>query len=270
MIFFPPAKINIGLNILDKYEDGFHRIESVLYKTPLTDVLEIVHSSEKNSFNYSGIIAQGETNLVERAAVLFFHKSQITNRFFKIHLHKNIPIGAGLGGGSADAAYCLMGLNKMCNEPLSQPQLERLAADLGSDCVFFLKQGPQYLNGRGHELSLVNLDLSNYYLLIVKPEVSISTASAYQKTKLNKKEASLIKFDFNQIYLWNENISNDFEAITFSEYPKLKMIKDTLYSKGALYASMSGSGSAFYGIFNKAVKLNHFFSDHFYFFKKFA
>ncbi len=248
MIVFPNAKINIGLNVISKREDGYHNIETIFYPVKLSDALEIV-DSEKTEFTLSGIEIGGpfEDNLIYKAYQLI--KKDFNLPRFKIHLHKTIPFGAGLGGGSSDAAFTLKLLNEHFNLGLDSVQLEKYASLLGADCAFFINNKPAFASGIGDQLKPVEIDLSGYEILIVKPNVAVNTSVAYGNIKPAKPSFSLMELNKIPLSEWKNTVLNDFEKTVFQNYPEIQNLKETLYDMGALYASMSGSGSAVYGIF---------------------
>ena len=272
MVCFPNAKINIGLNIIEKRPDGFHNIETVMY--PLTgvvsDALEIVQSSKFKVQN-SGIEIPGSEseNLCVKAYNLI-RKDYPQVPEIEIHLLKAIPIGAGLGGGSADAAFFIRLLNDKFELGISWGEMHHYARQLGSDCSFFVSNKPAFAEGKGDQLESVNLNLSGYYVALVCPDIHINTAEAYRGVILHpgpegRKHQSPSR-DLGQtvaelpVAQWKKYIHNDFEDSLFPKYPELKKIKEKLYSLGALYASMSGSGSAMYGIFKRNPALSGKFS----------
>jgi 4-diphosphocytidyl-2-C-methyl-D-erythritol kinase len=250
MISFPNAKINLGLLITEKRTDGFHNLETVFYPVGWSDVLEFVVSGEFQ-FTSSGIPISGdpESNLVVKAYRLFAKEFNLP--ILKIHLHKNIPFGAGLGGGSSDAAFMLRMLNKTFELNLSEAELIDFAAKLGSDCPFFILNKPVFASGRGEIMNIINMTINGHFLLLVKPPLEVSTARAFQYIVPKKSERSLTELLALPISDWKENVVNQFESSVFQQYPEIKTVKDTLYSLGAIYASMSGSGSCVFGIFNK-------------------
>ena len=246
MILYPNAKINLGLNILQKREDGYHDISSVLYPVnDCFDVLEII-KSEEFEFIKSGLeIPQGE-NLCIKAWKLLQTVFDISN--VKIHLHKQIPIGAGLGGGSSDASFTLKALNKIFNLKLSNRELEKYALELGADCPFFIDNTPKLVEGIGEKMTKINIDLSDFKIKLVNPEIHISSSDAYDGVipvipKLYPQE--IIQLSVKE---WKGKLKNDFEDSIFQKYPNLKNIKENLYSEGSIYVSMSGSGSVFYSL----------------------
>lgn len=249
MLLFPPAKINLGLLIYGKRPDGYHEIESCMVRIPLEDVVEI-HLSEAFHFKQTGLAVEGklDDNLCVRAYKLM--KEQYDIGPVSIHLRKNIPMGAGLGGGSADATYVLIGLNELFNLNLSDDDLRDLAAKLGSDCPFFVGDQPQIAKGRGEELHEISLDLSGYYVKLINPGIHIGTAEAYANVHFSEESYSLDSILKGDIHQWKKDLRNDFESSIFTEYPEIAEIKTKLYEEGAIYASMSGSGSSVFGLFS--------------------
>lgn len=265
MISFPNCKINIGLNIKSKRSDGFHNIETIFYPINLTDVLEIIPTDNKKfDFNISGISVQGNkmNNLCVQAYNLLAKEYKIPS--VKIHLHKNIPSGAGLGGGSSDAAYTLTMLDKLFSLNLTKEKLRELSTSLGSDCAFFIENTPCIAYEKGDVMEKINLDLKNYHIIIIKPEINVNTAQTYKNVSVNDNFDSLKDLINNPIDNWKENIINDFEKNIFKVYPEIEKIKHFLYQKGALYSSMSGSGSAVYGIFKEKINFGNFFPGYFF------
>ena len=249
MITYPNAKINIGLNVLERRKDGYHDISSVFYPVrQLFDILEI-RPSHVSSFTSSGISIVAEENICMKAYNLL--KADFAIPPVRMHLHKIIPIGAGLGGGSADGAFALISINQIFKLKLSKQQLEKYALSLGADCPFFIDNEPKYVNGVGEKMSPLDLDLSNFDLRFVFPDLFISTAQAYAGIKPQIPRENLLALINDSIETWQGNVINDFETSIYSAYPQLKEIKDKLYADGAIYASMTGSGSVFYGIFNR-------------------
>ena len=254
MISFPPCKINLGLNIISKRADGYHDIETCFYPVPWTDILEIVPSKEF-SFTSSGTPIPGanDQNLCVKAYQLLQQDFDLPP--VSIHLHKIIPTGAGLGGGSSDAAYTLKILNSVFDIQLGTQQLQEYASKLGSDCSFFIESKPMFGEGRGNLLTAINIDLKGYYLVLVNPNVHVSTAQAYagvvpQMPPYGSK--AILKKPVNQ---WRHLLSNDFEQSVFKQHPLIGEVKDSLYAQGAAYASMSGSGSTVFGLFAYQVDL---------------
>jgi 4-diphosphocytidyl-2-C-methyl-D-erythritol kinase len=250
MISFPNAKINLGLLITEKRPDGFHNLETVFFPVEWSDVLEFAISDEFR-FTSSGIPISGnaESNLVVKAYRLFEEEFSLPT--LKIHLHKNIPFGAGLGGGSSDAAFMLRMLNKTFELKLSDDELIAYAAKLGSDCPFFILNKPVFASGRGEIMNIINMTLNGHFLLLVKPPIEVSTAKAFQNIVPKKSDRPLTDLLSLPVSDWKEKLVNQFEGSVFQQYPEIKSVKDTLYELGAIYASMSGSGSCVFGIFNE-------------------
>ncbi|MBI5538610.1 MAG: 4-(cytidine 5'-diphospho)-2-C-methyl-D-erythritol kinase [Bacteroidia bacterium] len=249
MIFFPNAKINLGLNILRKRDDGFHDIETLMIPVGLCDSLEFI-KAEEFSFTCSGIVldVNSDNNLCTKAYKLL--KEGYPLPPVSMHLHKAIPTGAGLGGGSADAAFLLKSLNKFFNLDISENKLKDYAATIGSDCSFFIDNKPCMAYGRGEILEEFKIDLTNYRIVIAHPGIHINTAWAYKNSipESNRRDLKSL-LNSNTITYWKNIIKNDFETVVFSVYPEIKELKDKMYKLGAVYASMTGSGSAVYGIF---------------------
>lgn len=259
MICFPNAKINIGLNIVGKRPDGYHNIETVFYPIPVKDALEIV-GADAFSFTQTGIPvdAPAEKNLVVKALELLKRCYDIPP--LEVHLLKSIPFGAGLGGGSADAAFMLKLLNDYCRLGIPQGKLERLASTLGADCPFFIRNVPVFASGTGNIFEPVELSLQGYHLCIVKPDIAVSTPEAYSMVTPQLPDVSLKEIIRKPVSEWAGSMVNDFEQSVFLKYPRIGEIKDSLYRQGALYASMSGSGSSVFGLFEKATDLKDRFA----------
>ncbi len=286
MITFPNAKINIGLNIVGKRLDGYHDIETIFFPVNLQDALEVTlkkpldssflrkkldagnllnlkmenkfHSDEEFSDDLYDLHLLGDKiegnpadNLVVKAYRLLAQDFDIPP--VVIHLYKHIPSGAGLGGGSSDAAQMIALLNKRFGLKMKNNCMERYAAQLGSDCAFFIRNKPAFATGRGEQLTPIELSLHGYSIIIVKPDVFVSTAEAYANVTPAKPEVSLLDAVKKPVSQWKDVIVNDFEKSVFAKYPLLQQIKQDLYGLGAEYASMSGSGSALYGIFKKPI-----------------
>lgn len=250
MIVFPNAKINIGLNVVSKRTDGYHNLETIFYPLKLADALELA-DSEETSLTFSGIPIDGssENNLILKAyRVLIndFHLPPV-----KFHLHKIIPFGAGLGGGSSDAAFTLKMLNDYFNLTLSTKALENYAAQIGADCPFFIQNKPVFATGIGNRFQALELDLSAYQIVVLKPEISVNTAEAYKNITPEIPARGLNELVKSPIDTWKSTIKNDFEKNVFRKYPEIARLKELLYELGAVYASMSGSGSAVFGIFTQ-------------------
>jgi len=256
LIVFPNCKINLGLNILRKRPDNYHDIETVFYPVDLKDALEIVaNENNKNQFTVTGLpVGDFENNLCSKAYNLL-KKDYPSLPSIKIHLHKAIPIGAGLGGGSADAAFTLQILKEKFLTKLTVAQLRDYALQLGSDCPFFLYNKPCLASGRGELLKVLDIDLSSYKIMIVNPGIQINTAWAFSKIKPAMPPTSIREIITQPVETWESNLVNDFEIPIFENYPEIKKIKSTLYKAGAVYASLSGSGSTMFGIFNKTSSL---------------
>lgn len=245
MIVFPNAKINIGLNVVEKRTDGFHNIESCFYPVPWKDALEVV-TANKFSFNSTGLEIPGKGNICIEAYNLL--KKDFDIPPVSIHLHKNIPIGAGLGGGSSDGAFMLKLLNTMFSLGLDTSQLKVYAAKIGSDCPFFIDSKPAYVEGSGDVFSNISINLNGFWIAIIYPEIHVETTSAYANLTPKKSNDPLFDILQNQpIEDWEGLVNNDFEA---NADPKILELKSIFYDRRALYASMTGSGSAVYGIFN--------------------
>ena len=255
MLVHPNPKINIGLYITEKRTDGFHNIETVFYPVhDKKDRLSIELLSEGDTeviLENNAPQIEKEKNLCYRAWLLLKNDCFVPN--VRIMLTKNIPIGAGLGGGSADAAFTLVTLNKMCNLGLSVEKLKQYAQKLGSDVPFFIENRPIFAHGRGEIMENIELDLSHKVITIIKPPFSISTAEAYNGAIPKKAPIDLKKAIQKPVHEWKNYIENDFEKILFPKYPFLKEIKEGLYENGAEYASLSGSGSALYAISDNII-----------------
>ena len=247
MIVYPNAKINIGLNVLEKQADGYHKLSSVFYPVnELYDILEIL-PAKHFSFSSSGIAIPGNSNICVKAFELLKADFEIENVI--MHLNKQIPIGAGLGGGSADGAFALKALNEIFKLELSIIELEDYALQLGADCPFFIENSPKYITGIGEKMRNINLDLSSYKLKFIYPELHISTAEAYGGIIPSQPKKNLLDLINQPIENWKKSVKNDFEVAAFAKYPELAKMKEQLYADGAIYASMTGSGSVIYGVF---------------------
>jgi 4-diphosphocytidyl-2-C-methyl-D-erythritol kinase len=252
MILFSPAKVNIGLHITGRRPDGFHNLQSVMVPIGLCDILEIRKiKSHKGGlhFSQSGIPVDGDQgkNLVEKAFEIMSRVSDLPP--VEIHLHKQIPVGAGLGGGSSNASVTLKGLNQLLTNALSLEQLSQMATHLGSDCPFFLYQKPMFMEGRGEILSQVSIGLEGMTMVVLFPQIHLSTAMAYAGVEPLTPMTHLRELIAAPIENWKELIINDFEKGVFQKYPELEIFKQGLYKSGAIYASLSGSGSSLFGIF---------------------
>ncbi len=264
MITYPNAKINIGLFVTEKRPDGYHTLETIFYPIPLKDKIECnIATGNDSSLTVSGMRIDGNTsdNLVMKAYNLLKFSHNLPNLDFI--LEKNIPFGAGLGGGSADAAFVLTLLNNTYNLGLSIAELESLASNIGADCPFFIQNKPVFATGIGNEFYPISFSLSGYFLVLVKPPIHVSTPQAYKNI-----QPRTPKFDLKTIHLlpieeWKHLIFNDFETNVFTQHPEIQQIKNDLYELGALYASMSGSGSSVFGIFPKQVNITKLFQNSF-------
>ena len=257
MLYYSNAKINLGLNIIEKRSDGFHNLESVFYPINVKDALEFIPSQNTN-LTSSGIKIDCSTNdnLIIKAYQLLQKDFEIPNLSF--HIHKNIPFGAGLGGGSANAAYTISEINKFYKLNMSEPEIINYTSRLGSDCSFFIKNKPLFADRKGDNFKNINLNLSEYYILLIHPGFGISTVEAYQKITAKKPKKSILEIINEPIEKWKSELINDFETALFPQYPILEELKNQLYSDGAVYASMSGSGSSIFGIFkNKPSNKNY-------------
>lgn len=260
MIVYPNAKINIGLNILAKRPDGFHELSTLFCPVPgLSDVLEVLameHQRQAISFSQSGLpeTCEPADNQCVRAYNLMATRCPLPP--IAAHLHKQIPVGAGLGGGSSDGAFMLMALNQLVGSPFTNQQLMTLALELGSDCPFFVLNTPCLGRGRGEKLRQYPLKLQGYSILLVNPGIHIKTASAYAAVKPLPWPQDLDQLLEQPINRWANTLHNDFEKPIFAQYPEIERIKQQMYALGAIYASMSGSGSTVFGIFEEEKRLN--------------
>jgi 4-diphosphocytidyl-2-C-methyl-D-erythritol kinase len=264
MICFPNAKINIGLNIVEKRSDGFHNIETVFYLVPLCDVLEIRESSAL-SFHMEGIPVEGDPD--KNLCLKAYRELQGLYKIppVEMYLLKGIPTGAGLGGGSSDAAFTIKLLNSLFSLGLTENFMEQTAAKLGSDCPFFIRNQPVYASGKGDIFSPVSVSLKGKYIVIVKPAIHMSTPEAYSLIKPAKPEFVLASEINTTIVSWKNTITNDFELPVISKFPLIGELIKKLYANGAAYAAMSGSGSAVYGLFEKETDLKDLFEGNFYY-----
>lgn len=260
MIVYPNAKINIGLNVVEKRPDGYHNLETVFYPIGLQDILEIKVLDEGNvpecgyKLKITGTILDGspEDNLVVRAFKML--KNDFNLPPVSIGLYKHIPTGAGLGGGSADAAFTIKTLNKRFDLRLTDEQMEDYCTRLGADCPFFIKDTPVFATGIGNEFHPVSFSLKGKHLVLVKPDIFVSTKDAYAKVNVRRPDTPLPELLAQPLETWKDTVINDFERSVFSKYPEIAAIKDSMYDIGAVYASMSGSGSSVFGIFDEPVE----------------
>ena len=255
MLIFPNAKINIGLNIINRRDDGYHNLETVFYPVNIKDALEIVVADEL-SFESSGLEIPGraEDNLCIKGYHLL--KKDFDLPPVKIHLHKNIPIGAGLGGGSADAAFFVRLVNQNFNLGMTDDRMIGYARQLGADCAFFIKNKPMFAFEKGDEFESIRLDLSKYKIVLVMPAVHVSTAEAYRGVTPAPVKESLMDLIYEPVSEWKKFIKNDFEASVFKNHPEIRGVKAALYQAGAIFASMSGSGASVFGIFDEVPDLS--------------
>ncbi|MGV6861405.1 MAG: 4-(cytidine 5'-diphospho)-2-C-methyl-D-erythritol kinase [Putridiphycobacter sp.] len=254
MVVYPNAKINIGLRVVEKRPDGFHNLESVFYPIPWYDIIEIVPADDFK-FKSSGLPINGDTenNLVVKAFRLLQNEHHISN--CHIHLHKQIPMGAGLGGGSADASFTLVALNEIFKLNLAPQTLIRYADQLGSDCPFFIENKPKYVTGKGEQMTSIDFNLSGYYIKLVNPGIHVSTKMAFEGLKLNSNAVSnLQNLTLSDLSAQTSDVKNDFEQTIFKLHPEIEKIKQKMLKEGALYAAMTGTGSTVYGIYTAQPK----------------
>lgn len=261
MLSFPNCKINLGLHITSKRQDGYHDIESVFYPVNWCDALEIIENKEQNQppfiFSQTGHAIAGDLkhNIIYKAWELITSQKKIPA--LKVHLHKNIPMGAGLGGGSSDAACFINLINTQFNLGYTTEQKQELASQLGSDCAFFITSESLLATGRGNEFSKISVNLSPYYILLVNPGIHSGTKEAYDGVTPKMPQHDLRSIIENEpVKRWKDLLVNDFEASVFKKYPQIQQLKNDLYHNGALYACMSGSGSTVFGIFDQLPSLN--------------
>ena len=259
MIVFPNAKVNIGLFVTGKRQDGFHNLETVFYPIGLSDILEIEGVEGKGgmcSLTQTGIDVEceAEKNLVVRAYGLLATDFDLPS--MRVHLHKVIPFGAGLGGGSSDGAFMLKAINDYFDLKISAERLEEYSARLGSDCAFFVRNRPAFASGKGERLEEIGLSLEDYHWVVVKPSFGISTADAYSGIVPKAAGFDLRRLASVPVEQWKEVVGNDFEANVFAKHPQLGALKQRLYDAGAVFVSMTGSGSGIYGLFKKGQQVN--------------
>lgn len=272
MLLLPCCKINIGLRVVARREDGYHELETVFYPIPLRDNLEIKPLEDDSApfrltVHGAPVAGRAEENLVVR--VFMDMKREFDLPALDIFLYKSIPMGAGLGGGSSDAASMLTGLNEMFDLRLTNDEMERRVSRYGADCAFFIKGKPAFATGIGDELAPLPLSLAGKWIVLVKPDVFVSTKEAYAQVKPRRPQNDLRQAVLAPIELWRHSVVNDFEASVFPAHPELAAIKQTLYDMGALYAAMSGSGSTVFALFDRpADEAKHVFAKHFVFMKK--
>ncbi len=264
MILFPNAKINLGLNIVEKRKDGFHNLETLFYPINWCDILEI-NESKEFKFESSGLLISGELNDNLCVKAYYLLKDKFNLPPIHLHLHKVIPMGAGLGGGSADASFTLLGLNELFHLKLSKNELISYAEKLGSDCAFFIHNQACLGKEKGNLLEPVVLNLSDYWIFLIFPNIGISTAQAFAGIKPHIPNQKIEEIIQKPLMNWKNTLKNDFENSLFPLHPELKQIKEALYKEGAVYASMSGSGSTLYGIFENKPKLGSKFNNYQFF-----
>jgi 4-diphosphocytidyl-2-C-methyl-D-erythritol kinase len=264
MICFPNAKINLGLNIVEKRSDGFHNIETIFYPINWCDALEVIENKDfqqgedKIKLSLSGLLVEGNTkdNLITKAYNLLDAAYNLPP--IKAHLQKSIPMGAGLGGGSSDAAFFIKLLNDKFSLNISINKQINFAKQLGSDCAFFIENKPVYASEKGDVFAETKVDLANYCIVVVYPAAHSNTASAYKGVVAARPQKNIQTIIASDIKNWKTDLTNDFEKNIFMQYPELNKIKNNFYTHGALYASMSGSGSTMYSVFKSDIDLKEF------------
>jgi 4-diphosphocytidyl-2-C-methyl-D-erythritol kinase len=256
MVVFPHVKINIGLRVIRRRQDGYHDLETVFYPVSWSDILEITQGENSAQLHLSGLELEGNAadNLCMKAYQLL--SADFALPALEFFLHKLVPSGAGLGGGSSDAAFTLRLINQFCNLGLSDTRLENYAGKLGSDCAFFVQGIPSLATGRGEIMRPVSISLKDYHILVVVPPVHVSTREAYAGVKPMEPAERLEELITTPVERWRDKIINDFEQSVFIRNPEISRIKSALYEAGAVYASMSGSGSALYALFKDEKGLN--------------
>jgi len=268
MLLFPNAKINLGLSVTEKRPDGYHNLLTVFYPIGLCDILEFIEDPRLQrgqcSLTLTGIAVDGDpvNNLCSKAYRLLYDDYVLPG--ISAHLHKVIPVGSGLGGGSADAAFMLRGIRHLFELPITDEKLEEYASRLGSDCAFFIRNLPVSASERGNKFKDLRLSLDDYYLALVCPPVHVNTSEAYSRVIPAVPEKTPERVVQLPVKTWKGELKNDFEKSIFSLYPEIEGIKDKLYAMGALYASMSGSGSSVFGIFREMPSIAHEFPDCFH------
>mgnify|MGYP002622152580 FL=1 len=271
MIVFPCCKINLGLNVTERRPDGYHNLETIFYPIPLADALEVVPLKKDTDIPYRltqyGTVIDGpvEKNLVVKAYLML--KADYDLPPVDMHLYKHIPSGAGLGGGSADAAYMLCLLNTLFNLQLSEEKLIDYASRLGADCAFFVHGRPTFATGIGNIFTPIDLDLKGWQIVIVKPDIFVSTPEAFRGITPHKPTLPLLDIVKQPVGTWRQTMLNDFEDSIFPTHPRIAEIKEQLYKAGAVFAAMSGSGSSVFGLFeaNQVVPEKRAFQNDFYF-----
>ena len=272
MITYPIAKINLGLNVVEKRADGYHNLQTVFYPVPLMDALEVTPMAQGFPSNVdcdlkvTNIAIEGDEqrNLVVRAYHLLKEDFPTLPRLHA-HLWKGIPTQAGMGGGSSDCAYMIRLLNEQFELQLSDEQMMRYAARLGADCAFFILSKPCYAEGIGEQLEPIDLDLSGWYIGVVRPDIPVPTKEAFSRIKPHYPKQCCRDIVRQPVETWREALINDFEKSVFALHPEIGAIKAKLYDMGATYAAMSGSGSALFGLFKEEPRLKEAFSREFTF-----
>lgn len=266
MVVFPHAKINLGLHVTGRRDDGYHDIETIFYPVPLADVLEAIEDTSSRGKITLAVTGNDSLSASDNLCIKAYEllKKDFKLPSVKAHLHKIIPTGAGLGGGSSDAALMLKLLNSLFELKLDNEALKRYALQIGSDCPFFIEGSPVHATGRGEVMEAAKLSLKDYFICIVKPPVSVSTAEAYKMVTPQKPRTAVLSAIRQPVEKWKDLLTNDFEEPVFKKYPVIESVKKKLYEKGALFALMSGSGSAVYGIFNTEINLKGAFDDSFF------
>lgn len=268
MIVFPIAKINLGLNVVERRSDGYHNLETVFYPVHIKDALELTTMEERFpsevdcDIKVTNLSVEGDEqrNLVVRAYKMLKQDFPTLPRIHT-HLYKGIPTQAGMGGGSSDCAYTIIALNAMFALGLSEQQMIDYAARLGADCAFFILSHPAYAEGIGEQLQPISLDLSSYFIAVVRPDIPVSTREAFSLIKPAMPQKNCRDVVMQPIETWREDLRNDFEQSVFTLYPEIGAIKKRLYDLGAVYAAMSGSGSSVFGLFHKEIKIGEHFPD---------
>lgn len=273
MVVFPNVKINLGLRVKSRRDDGFHELDTIFFPLPICDVLEVVVQENNSTGLPVNFISSGLTIPGNSSQNLCIKAYELLCRDFpeipsiNMHLHKHIPMGAGLGGGSADGAFTIRLLNEKFNLGLNDDQMIGYALQLGSDCPFFILNKPVSAGGRGEKMSAINCDLSRFQIMVVHPGLHVSTAEAFRKIILHPDAPSCAEVIKRPVKEWKDNLINDFEEAVFPLLPELAHIKNKLYENGATYASMTGSGSTFFGLFHELPDINGAFPSHYTCFK---
>lgn len=265
MISFPNAKINLGLNVVEKRPDGYHNLETVFYPVPITDALEVIPmdpafpSTVDCDLKVTNISIDGDEqkNLVVRAYQLLRQDFPTLPRIH-VHLYKGIPTQAGMGGGSSDCGFMITQLNRQFQLGLSNEKMIEYAARLGADCAFFVLNQPCYAEGIGEKLQPISLNLKGWYLAVVRPDIPVSTREAFSLIVPTHPEKNCRDIVMQPVETWRHELTNDFEKSVFAIHPEIGAIKDQLYEMGAVYAAMSGSGSSLFGLFRQPVNLDVF------------